>query len=117
MSVKLTGYTPGPWEVGRDFPYRVDESGAGNMVCVMGSNEPVSRAEQYANAALIAQSPTLLEQRDKLVKALRFALQDAESRLYMLPIDGEGISQQKDILSVQIGTYRRVLAEVEHESD
>lgn len=45
----------------------------------------------------------------ELAVELQHALRDTEVRLYMLPIDGKGVSEQKDILSAQIGRYRAAL--------
>lgn len=58
--------------------------------------------ERDLNAHLIASAPDLL-------KELEHALQDVEGRLYMLPVDGDVISEQKDILSAQIGRYKRAI--------
>lgn len=54
------------------------------------------------DAALVAAAPELYE-------ALEHALRDTEGRLYMLPIEGRGVSEQKDILSAQIGRYKSAL--------
>jgi hypothetical protein len=56
------------------------------------------------------------EKIDLLRNALQFALEDVRARLYMLPIDGRGVSQQKDILSVQIGRYVGVLQQTQSET-
>ncbi len=63
--------------------------------------------ECAANADLIVRA---VNAHDALVLVCEGAIRDAEARLYMLPIDGEGVSQQKDILSFQIGALHSVLA-------
>jgi len=50
---------------------------------------------------------------DDLVAAVTRAKRDAENRLYRLPVDGPGVSEQKDILSAQIGSYNAVIAKAE----
>lgn len=75
-------HTPGPWIVrvnasGNPFVYRVD----GVIICgVAMVREGMDRAENEANAALIASAPDLLAERDRL-KAVNAKLLAALDRL------------------------------------
>lgn len=63
----MSAHTPGPWRVeqlGGDF--FVEGASSLSVAKVHGSDQPTRRA----NAELVAQAPTLLEQRRRLFEAL-----------------------------------------------
>lgn len=74
---KLEEHTPGPWSYQK---WSIDGAHDNCRVTVATTPDALGRQKQIgdifteANAALIAQAPTLLEQRAKLVEALRNAL-------------------------------------------
>ena len=92
--MKTKGHTPGPWrsahtyspEAGTDAfsPYIVDGSNpARNVAAVLLGERAIDDAEIMANAWLIAQAPTLLAQRDKLLEALA-TLADPDDLIHLL---------------------------------
>ena len=125
---KLEGYAPGPWSyehgVGNTERLAADKcggiiaKGAGWWIAEICGDVP----QAQANAALIAQAPTLLEQRDKLVKVLERAKRltgDMDNAIQSYcPFCAYG-ELGTHSTSCELVQWRieaeRVLAEVEHE--
>lgn len=89
MSVKLSGYTPGPWS----YRKTTANYNAGFHVEGPGGGAIAGHATE-ANAALIAQAPTLLEQRGHLAVLLRAALDNWVPTLTQVSENDFGYLQQ-----------------------
>ena len=96
-SMKAPLVSPGEWLTIRRRDGHCIISDSGTQIAMLWLGEMTD-----ANSRMMAASKKLAEQVER-------ALRDAETRLYMLPVNGEGVSQQRDILSAQIGNYREVL--------
>lgn len=77
-------HTPGPWQVNKKVKTTVETCADGQGINIIADCSDVdgirSRAEDQANAALIAQAPDLLAERDRLRQVnaeLVAALEDA----------------------------------------
>jgi len=74
---KIAEHTPGPWRIGPSDKGRIPlaeqppaiQDTEGNYIAILGGGS-VHFGNAAANAALIAQAPTLLAQRDMAIKAL-----------------------------------------------
>ena len=109
---KLEGFTPGPWRHGKMARGTFVELEGGAFVAdCSGRGSKLSYAEREANAALIAQAPTLLGQRAKLVKALR-GLQEYTNKALR---EGRNLRKGDITMAELLREAERVLAEVEHE--
>lgn len=98
-------HTPGKWYCTETYSYVLNDVKRTTVAAVSGQ----SLAEKAYNALLIAAAPDLLE-------ACKLALRNEESRLYMLPVDGPGVSEQKDILSAAIGILKAAVQKAEGRS-
>jgi len=83
METIETKHTPGPWIVrmtASGNPFIYDDATGKNIAGVAGTRPGIDADESQANAALIAQAPDLLAERDKLAAInaeLVAALEDA----------------------------------------
>lgn len=93
----MSTHTPGPWERRGAMIYVKSED-------IPGYAGHVAEAVWTQDAVLIAAAPELLE-------TVVFALHDAESRLYMLPLNAD--PTDRAILEAQVSIYQKAIAKAE----
>lgn len=112
---KLKGHTPGPWRVRQENDRAIisgGEWGSFAEVIIRMDDETVNCPEGEANAALIAQVPTLLEQRDRLREALRGLVTAWRLPPAPMPLT-EAVQAASAKVSEALDEAERVLREVE----
>ena len=104
MSTTQTSHTPGPWHTNEgSHPSDQVFDAQGHIIADCKWTNHIHTIRE-ANARLIAAAPELLE-------ALHHALNDLESRQYMLPVDAD--ETERAILEAQHNIYSRAIAKAE----
>lgn len=110
-----TKHTPGPWVVrmtASGNPFIYDDATGKNIAGVTGIRPGIDAEESQANAALIAQAPDLLADRDRLrqinaqlVAALETIVCDADKFMaeYSIVVESECITLARAALTAAKG--------------
>ena len=84
-------HTPGPWVWNKPHPYGAQVTSVHGWICQVSEQGRIPTAEEKANAALIAQAPTLKAENERL----RAALRDLVQQVFPYLNDGEADEQEQ----------------------